>query len=347
MSQWTDEQLSDLLREAFVERETKADPDVARRIAAESPSPPARRWWPILAAAAAVVLAVVGIQALRPDDSSVRPPRLGPPSAEVTPTPPGHNRRVALETATRILESAPVPPGAVSQLLVSPRSLHRLGAYYDDVDPSLTRTGFWIVPMSHADLVDWYAAHTPANREETLTPDSSTPAPEAVMSWRVGRPTAAYTQPALVVGYARLGPERTALRIDVTLAARYDRTAETLVPPTALDSATITVHTVDGRPPSPPVQVTDPAELRALADRFDHASLAPVHSELHPCGSPTGDYRLYSVDLHWPGHVLEVTTGQPLCGIGRDLILDGSRQRPKLGPDARFDGLLAALAKEG
>lgn len=345
MSQWTDEQLRELLHEAFVAREGQADPDVARRIARETGARRPKLWLVAVGAAAAVALVMAGVQLERSILDPAPQVHLGPPAGPVTPVPAGHNREVAEQAADRLLRDAPVPPGAVPRDAVSPRSLHKLGAYYDDVDPSLTRTAFWIVPMSHVDLVDWYAAHTPAERAETLTPDSNEPAPEAVMSWAVRRPTTAYTQPAMVVAYARLGPERTALRIDVTLAARYDRTAETLVPPTGLEAATITAHSLSGQATPRPVTITDPAELRALADRFDHASLAPTHSELHPCGSPVGDDQIYSVVFRWAGHVLEVTPGQPLCGIGRDLIFDGQLQRPKLGRDAQFDGLLAALAR--
>jgi hypothetical protein len=346
MSPWTDEQLSDLLHGTFAEREAQADPEVARRIALEAP-PARRKAWPMIGAAAAVVLAVAGLQLVQHDRSRSLP-RLGPPSASVTPVPPGHNREGAAQVADRLLREAPLPPLAVPQREESSRFLHELSAYFGDVDPSLTRTGYWIVPMSHLDLVDWYAAHTPANPDETKVSSSSTPEPQGVMGWEVGTSTASYTQPAMIVAYARLGPEQTALRIDVTLAARDDRTARTLVPASGLESVVITPRSVSkGQSPPPPVTVTDPSQLRALGDAFNRATGAAARAEPHPCGSPGNDYLEYAIVFRWPRHTLEATTGSPLCGVGRELRLDGELLPQKIGIDARLDDLLATLAKSG
>jgi len=347
MSQWTDEQLTELLRDSFAEREARADPETARRIARDT-EPVRRSPWPVAvaAAAAATILVLVGISALGSGEKSVRPHRPPPSSPAVLPVPPGANRAEAAGVAARIFERAPVPPDARKQTEPPSPKLRKRGAYINDVDPSLSRTGFWIVPMSYVDLVQWYADHTPANPDETTVSGSSRPEPDAVMYWEAGKGRAAYTQPAIIVEYARLGPGRTALRLDVTLAARDDRTAETLVPVEQLESVTITPHTVaGGQHPPPPVKVTDPTQLRALGDAFNRAPGAASRSLPGACGSPTGDYLEYAVRFRWPGHTLEATTGSPLCRIGRDLILDGTTLPQKLGMDARLDDLLDTVAR--
>ena len=347
MSPWTDEGLTELLRDTFAEREARADPDTARRIAREA-VPTKRGAWYVAVAAAAVLLVLVGISALRSDEKPERPLRPLPTVPAVTPVPLGYDRAQAMSAAARIFERAPVPPGARPQDEPPSRKLRARGAYVDDVDPSLSRTGFWIVPRSHVGLVQWYADHTPANPDETKVSGSSTPEPYAVMFWEVGKDRAAYTQPAIVVSYARLGPGRTALRIDVTLAARDDRTAETLVPVAALESVTITSHTVTaGVEPPPPVTVTDDTQLRTLGEVFNRARGAASRALPGACGSPTGDYLEYAVEFRWPGHTLEATTGRPLCRVGRDLVLDGMTLPQKIGIDPRLDDLLARLAEDG
>lgn len=347
MSQWTDEGLTELLRDTFAERESRADPDTARRIARDA-KPTHRSPWFVAGAAAAIILILVGISALRSDEKSDPPLRPLPSSPAVSPVPLGYDRAQATRAAARIFERIPVPPDARPQDEPPAPELRERGAYIDDVDPSLSRTGFWIVPMSHVDLVQWYADHTPADPGETEVSGSSRPEPAGVMDWEVGKDRAAHTQPAVVVSYARLGPGRTALRVDLTLAARDDRTAETLVPVADLESVTITPHTVSaGAEPPPAVTVTEATQLRALGDAFNHARGAASRALPGPCGSPTGDYLEYAVRFRWPGHTLEATTGRPLCRVGRDLILNGMTLPQRIGIDARLDDLLATLAKDG
>lgn len=60
------------------------------------------------------------------------------------------------------------------------------------------------------------------------------------------------------------------------------------------------------------------------------------------CGSPVGIVYLYAITFRWAGHALAVDTGQPLCGIGRKLILDGARLPQTLTDDHTLDILLRA-----
>lgn len=345
MSTWTDEQLTELLRDVFAEREARADPETARRIARDT-EPVRRNPWPVAVAGAAILLVLVGISVLR-SDKQAEPPLRPPPSPRaVQPVPLGYNRTQAMAVAARIFERVPVPPGARRRTEpLSPR-LRERGAFIGYIDPSLSRTGFWVVPMSHVDLVRWYADHTPADTADATGNGSTTPEPDGVMFWAAGKDRAAYTQPEVIVGYARLGSELTALRIDVTLAARDDRTAETLVPVEDLESVTITPHTVfRGEQPPPPVRVTDPTRLQALGEAFNRARGAASRALPAPCSSPTGDYLEYAVKFRWPGHALEATTGSQLCRIGRDVILDGMTLPQRIGADTRLDDLLDTVAR--
>src|SRR5262245_36610714 len=171
----------------------------------------------------------------------------------------GTNRALAAAAAARAFRHFPVPPGS-TRVKTAPRhapDLRRLGAYIGPVDTSLTRTGWWLVPLRYDRLVAWYAAHTGANVRSTYLAGATTPSLEAELDWQTRDASSAYSAPVNVVAYARLGPHLTALRTDVTLAARADRTAKTLVP-TTVTSMDITKKAIDGPNPSPAtVTVTD------------------------------------------------------------------------------------------
>jgi hypothetical protein len=205
------------------------------------------------------------------------------------------------------------------------RHLRRLGAIISPLDLSLTKTGWWLVPLRYDRLVAWYAAHTPADPRTTRPPDSSRPAADAEVYWRTRASATAYSPPAEIVSYTRLGPHTTAIRADVTLAARADRTAATLVP-AGVTSMEITKQAIDGPDTSPTtVAVTDRGRIFDVVAAFDHTPGGFASTEHDGCGSPAGIVYWYAVTFHWPEHTLEVDTGQPLCGIGRALTLDGTK----------------------
>lgn len=322
MSTWTDEHLADLLATTFAAHEDDADPVVAHRIALTTPPAP-RRVWPVLAAVAVaivvVVVVVVGVQAMRPEVAP-SPTRPAPaPGAEP-------HRSIARDEVNRLMSTVPVPPGAE---LLPDRHL-RSGAQIGFVDPSLTRTEEWTVAMPYGAVADWYAAHAPeeAASERPL--------------WWTEPGTAAYTEPAVVVGYRREGPDRTRIRIAVTIAARDDRTAATFVPDD-VTSVEITRTDITG-PVGPPssVTVTDRERIAAIVDAFNRLQGAPGRAEGTACGSPVGDAHVYSATFHWPGHALSVDPGAPLCGEGRSLVLDGRELRPTLEDSDAFNTALAA-----
>jgi hypothetical protein len=338
MTQWTDERLGALLTDTFAAHERDADPAVAHRLALTTPAAPRRRWTLVAAAAAAVAL-IIGLVVY-----ASHPRELDPVPAPAIPpaTTEGHNRALATAEAGRVLADIPVPPGATRSDSAPARALRRLGAYNEPLDPSLTRTRWWVVPLSYRDLVAWYDAHSAADVSSAYGPSSSSPAADGDLYWPVPGHSASYSTPSVVVSYTRLGPDTTAVRTDATLAARYDRTADTLLPATAT-SIDITKAAIDGEPrPSPTsVTVADPKAVASLVAAFNNLEGAFVH-EPTPCGSPVGIVYTYAVTFHWPDHVLAVDPGAELCGVGRGLTLDGTELTPTLENDHAFDRILEA-----
>jgi hypothetical protein len=143
-----------------------------------------------------------------------------------------------------------------------------------------------------------------------------------------------------VVSYARLSANATAIRTDVTLAARYDRTAETLVP-TTVTSIDITKRAIDGRNTTPTTATVDnPALISRVVNAFNNLDGAMAHTKPSPCGSPGGIVYVYAVTFHWPGHTLTVDPGASLCRIGRGLTLDHSKLPQTLEDDNALDHAL-------
>jgi hypothetical protein len=180
-------------------------------------------------------------------------------------------------------------------------------------------------PLRYTQLVDWYVTHTPANRGTTSYHRGGRSQPQAQMYWRTHDTSPAYSPPVAVVGYTRLGPNLTAIRTDVTLAARADRTAETLVPG-SVTSLQITKRAIDGPDASPrTITVTDLNRIFPVVAAFDRIRGEYARSGGSACGSPAGLVYRYAVTFHWTGHTLAVSAGEPLCEMGRSLSLDGLR----------------------
>lgn len=270
-----------------------------------------------------------------------------PISTPVIPHPAtaGSNRHLAMVAAAHTIKHFPVPPGATRIDAPPPdgRYLRRLHAFIHPVDTSLTRTRWWLVPRRHDRLVAWYVAHTPAERGTTLISGASRPSPEAEVYWQTQKVSKAYSSPAEVVAYTRLGPHLTAIRTDVTLAARADRTAKTLVP-TTVTSLRITRSAMDRSGTSPEtVTVTDQGHIFAVIAAFNRVPGEYASFEPHGCGSPGGRRAYYyAVTFHWPGHTLDVDTGKPLCQIGRSLTFDDARLPQTLTDSPKLNRSLRA-----
>jgi hypothetical protein len=267
-------------------------------------------------------------------------PSLATPAVEPTPAVDGANRDLASTEAVRVLGTIPVPPGSTRSNAVPAPRLRHLRVFNGSVDLSLSRTNWWTVPLSYSDLVAWYDAHTPANIGSAYGPDSTSPVPGGDLYWQTHGTSESYSSPSVVVSYARLGATTTAIRTDVTLAARYDRTAVTLVP-AMVTSIDITKSAIDG-PATPPATATvaDPALLSSVISAFNNLDGAMAHAEPFACGSPVGVVYVYAVTFHWPGHALAVDPGASLCGIGRGLTLDGVKLPQTLADDAALDAAL-------
>lgn len=256
-------------------------------------------------------------------------PSTTPISAPVIPdaATAGSNQHLAMVAAAHTINNFPVPAGATRIDAPPPdaRYLRRLHGFTYPVDTSLTRTRWWLVPRRHDRLVAWYVAHTPAVRGTTLIPGASKPSPEAQIYWQTQKTSKAYSSPAEVVAYTRLGPNLTAIRTDVTLAARADRTAKTLVP-TTVTSLQITRSALNAAN-SPPetVTVTDQSHIYTVIAAFNNVPGEYTSVEPHGCHHPGRRTYYYAVTFHWPGHALDVDTGQPLCDVGRSLTLDDAK----------------------
>jgi hypothetical protein len=272
----------------------------------------------------------------RPTDPATVPvPRIPSPAVQ------GTNRRLASEAAARMMARFPLPPDAIA--VIGPpsgtRYLGRLRAIDGPVDRSLTRTRWWIVPRGYRRLIDWYVAHTPADRRSAQYPSGRT-ATWATLEWESHGSAVAHSPPSMVMTYSRLSPHRTAIRTDVTLAARDDRTAPTLVP-RSVTRIEITRQAIDGPDASPrTATVSDQGDINAVVAAYDRAPGAYRSTEAFGCGSPVGIVYLYAVTFHWPRHTLVVDSGQPLCGIGRRLTRDDVRLRPRVESESPLDPVL-------
>jgi hypothetical protein len=253
----------------------------------------------------------------------------------------GTNRRLAIKEAARRIAHFPVPPRATRADALPPNAgyLRRLRAQDGEVDTSLTRTQWWLVSIGYRRLINWYVAHTPADRRETQYPNGRV-ATQAVLDWDTHGHSSAYSQPAMIVAYTRLGPHSTAIRTDVTLAARADRTARTLVPAT-VTRIEITRQAIDGPNASPQtVTVTDQEHLNTVVAAFDRDPGWYRSVEPSGCGSPVGIVYLYAVTFYWPHHRLAADSGEPLCGIGRKLTRDNTTLPQTLSDDDSLDAAL-------
>jgi hypothetical protein len=244
-----------------------------------------------------------------------------------SPAKAGANRALAKVEAAREIRSFPVPPGSTEIDAPPPhaRYLKQLTEFNLPVDQSLTRTRFWLVRQGIDPVLAWYVHHTAANRDTASYRQGGRLSPKALVWWQPHLRSKAFSPPTKVVSYRRLGPHLTAIRTDVTLAARADRTAGTMVPST-VTSLQITRQTIDGTNTAPTrVTTTDLGSIFQVIDAFNHAAGDYESSESFGCGSPAGVDHLYSVTFHWPGHSLAVAAGAPLCGVGRSLTLDGTK----------------------
>ena len=340
MTQWTDERVVARLTETFADHERDADPAVARQIAL-TPQPVRRRPRALVlgAAVAAMLVACSALYAIStsaPKEPTVvaRTPIDQPP-----PSTKPSNRELARAGAARVLGTVPVPPRSTRSHSAPVARLRHLRVQVEPLDPSLTRTRWWVVPLSYRALVAWYDAHTPANVSSAYTTGSPSPEPQGDLDWLTHDRSAAYSTPAVAVSYASLGPHSTAIRTDVTLAARYDRTAATLAP-TSVTSIDITTSANDGPLRSPAtVTVTDPASIARVVSAFNGLRGAYAQAPM-ACGSPVGVVVDYVVAFHWPGHTLAVDPGAPLCGIGRALTLDGTKLPQTVADGAPLDTAL-------
>lgn len=356
MKEWTDEDVATGLVATFRIHSTDIDPGNAQRIALTTPRVPGPLWRATVTAALAAVAVVVvvvaigayAIHASRPERSpaATQTSAGGPDSSQPSVTSPveaGANRTAAASAAAQAFKHVPVPPGS-TRTSSAPRSrwLRHLGCQCGEVDETLTRTGWWTVPLSYPDMLRWYETHTPANTSGSYYDIAKTePSPHAELAWSTTTKSAAYSSPEIVITYVRLGATTTALRVDVTLAARYERTAQTLAPP-IVTSVEIIRSAQSGDAASAHIDktITDPVTLTAIVNAFNNLKGAYAHTLHAACGSPVGTTYLYAVTFTWPSHTLTNDPGSPLCGIGRGLTLNGTTVPTTLDGTVAFDNVL-------
>jgi len=301
----------------------------------------------LLVAVLALGLAACSAAAAR--ETSDAPTQSVRPAPTVAPTPGvvGHNRSLAVAELAKLRGSFPLPPRAVRSPTAPTRRMRHLTAYMEPVDGTLVRPRWWIVRMPYLEVVHWYVDHTPANIATTIAPGSPTPVAESELYWRAGQATDAYSSPWEVVAYAKLGPARTALRTDVTLGYRFDRTAETFVPATvtSIDVTSVSIEASDGGLRTT-ATLTDPASIGNVVAAFNGLLGSFEHQAPGPCaspGAPLGDKvpPEYALTFRWPGHEMAVGTGAPLCGVGRPLTRDGTKLPQSLEDSDAFNQTIA------
>lgn len=285
-----------------------------------------------------LVLGSAGCSGSGPSAATLQPTVTAPsPSGPES----GHNRALAAAEAAHVLATIPIPPGAkVDSSSHHGGQLGHLGCQCGAVDPSLTETRWWTVPLSYSDLVHWYGTHSPANLGSARYPDGSL-SPQAVLYWEIQVTSTAYSTPTAQVSYVRTGPKVTAIRTDATLAARYDRTALTLVPHD-VTRIEITKTALGGPAHRTSAIVTTPALLTRVISSFNSLSGAFADTLPVGCGSPAGDAYVYAITFYWSGHTLAVDPGEPLCGVGMGLTLDGVKLTQTLQDDSTLDAALEA-----
>jgi hypothetical protein len=192
--------------------------------------------------------------------------------------------------------------------------------------------------MPYDELVYWYGAHSSANLSSARYPDGSL-SPHSTLYWEIPVDSTAYSAPFAQVSYIRQGPKRTAIRTDVTLAARYDRTAATFVPH-GVTRIEVTKTALGGPPRPKSTVVTDPALVARVVAAFNHLTGAFAHTLPAACGSPTSGTYVYAATFYWPGHDLALDAGSPLCGVGMGLTLDDIKLRQTLEDDRILDAAL-------
>jgi hypothetical protein len=298
-------------------------------------------------AAAWVLALAVGLGACSLTRTSDRggdaPPQAG--IAAPAPARAGTNRSAAIAKAAAVSRSVPLPPGAVPLSAAPVRALRGLHAILEPVDPTLRITRWWSVPTPHAEVAGWYRTHHSegARVVDGYGPASKRPRPVATIDWSVPADTTGYSPPAVIVTYASTGPDTTALEISVTLAARADRVAATLVPAT-VTSIDISRIPIDGPDPrtTTTATVTDERRIVALVAAYDRLPGAFQGTQPGPCGSPDRIVYASTLTFHWPGHALRVDPGAPLCGVGMGLTLDGRRLPQTIEDDDPLDTAVAA-----
>jgi hypothetical protein len=309
-------------------------------------------------AALVAVAAVVGAVVLHHAPGADRRPVAAHTPTRATATPPataapvgavaGTNRTLAAAEADRLFRALPLPPGAREVPESPERHLRRIVDPGAASDPSLRRVAWWVVPMSTPAMVRWYGSHSPAN-VSGYRPWIGFPGAAEFLGWRVTENSPAFTDPEVTLAFVgHRGQHSTALRTVVSLAAYSDRTAETLVPST-VTRIEVRARAIDGPPPFPHKRgsTTDPAVVGRIASAFDAMTGATEGAGPSPCGSLVGPPRayVYTVTFHWPGHELVVDPGQPTCGVGMGLTLDGRRLSQVLAATEEFDSSLEAALR--
>lgn len=340
MTNWTDEQIIAKLANTFEAHAHDIDPELAMRIARTTKSAP-KRQWAVLVSAAAVVLLIIGAATLILDrDNAHRadPGTRAPLAVEVPePATEGSNRKAAVAEAANVLRTLPVPPGAI-RLDRAPDGFQASECICGSVDASLTRTNYWIVPLSPAALVTWFHTHSPADITGAFLPNSKVASPAGDMLWSVPSNSAAFSDPTVYISYARLSATTTAIGATVYLAALSDRTAKTLAPDT-VTSIEITKTTVGGPEHASVTRtITDRSKLAAIVTAFNDLKGSATDSQFHACGSGGIGFS-YTVTFNWPGHSLTVDPGHASCGKGRGLSLNGAQLPQTLDNTSSNDAL--------
>lgn len=332
MTDWTDEELGDLLAKTFRSHEELADPEKARTLAAFASMPRRRRWPAVTAAAAAVVLVAGGTAYLVHRDGQAPPD-----SAPVTSTIPAGtaaNLATASRLSASLLHALPMPPGSVE----SDRSPTKLvdTPWWRPTHPGLAHKTWWTVPMTKTEFETWLREHPPAG----LRADGPSGASSVTGAWVYDREfdgagTTAYGPPALDVAYLPQG-DHLVVRVSTYVGARHART--TFVPDNTngVEIRLVTTTTdARQRKTTTATTVTDRTAVDRLVRRFNDLPGTSVEPVTHACASVPLT-KAYTLRFIGPGGEYTVTGEQDNCYDQLDLRHNGRNIGPAVDADDAF-----------
>jgi hypothetical protein len=241
-------------------------------------------------------------------------------SAAVSP------RQCAVIDAAHIVASFPPPLWAVQTVV----SWLKAPPYYPNTPDLVTATRWWVAPGRPQAVLAWVAAHLPAGFSNGGTGSTGD---GTVSIWfdEFDLPVVAslLDSRAMLVQVAGDGAGRTAIRVDAQVVWLPAKPAAERIP---ADARVVTVRPevsvpplADGKPADPPVTITSPVRVAAIAAAVDNLPVWPPGVYVCPAFSGTEIRLTFRTSLHGPA-VAELD-GDVGCN-GVSVTIDGRSMLP-------------------